>query len=54
MVKSDDIVVLAEVRSRLIAARSRRQRLVEIRRFDPGKGCNVLLFAGRKRPIPAA
>lgn len=47
MAKGDDIVVLADVRSRRTAARPTHATIVEIKPIGPRKTCKVLMFTGR-------
>jgi hypothetical protein len=52
MEKHSKIVVLADVRSSLDAARASMRNVIKIRRpIDPREVCSILLFAHRKRPF---
>lgn len=52
MEKHSKIVVLADVRSSLDAARASMRNVIKIRRpIDPREACSILLFAHRKRPF---
>lgn len=46
MTTSDDIVVLADVRSKLTAARPSKLTIVDTKPVDPSKPCTVLMFTG--------
>lgn len=49
MEKPSKIVVLADVRSSLSAARAAMRNVIEMRRPDDQRqACSILLFAGRK------
>lgn len=47
MAKGNDIVVLADVRSRRTAARPTHVAIVECKPIGPCKTCEVLMFRGR-------
>jgi hypothetical protein len=53
MAKGNDIVVLADVRSRRTAARLIHTAIVEIKPISPRKTCEVLMFSGRTRMTSA-
>ncbi len=49
MAKGDDIVVLADVRSRRTADRTTHTTIVEINPVGPRKSCKVLMFTDRNK-----
>ncbi|HZG28459.1 MAG TPA: hypothetical protein VE079_08360 [Ensifer sp.] len=52
MEKSDEIVVLADVRHSLKARRPPEQNDVGMERDDGRRECSVILFSGKAQPDP--
>lgn len=48
MKKVNEVIVLAEIRSRLYASRSPAPNVINIDRFGQRQKCSVLLFTRRK------
>ncbi|MCD2172784.1 hypothetical protein [Rhizobium sp. C4] len=53
MEKSDEIVILADVRASLNAIRPQGQNVVPLQPHDRGKKCSIILFPLKARADPA-